>query len=374
MNRVFINQVGIWSCLGRTTAEVAENLFNKKIGIMIDDSRDYFISPLCGNVPKVECPRRLSMSANYAIQSIVMQMHNLPKRLGMIYGNDSCIDATVAWYKLLQEKQLNTKITSEHLFKGLSSNINILLSEEFGINTINLSIGAACASSAHAIGLSYILIKNGYVDSILTGGAQESSPVSHAAFDSLRVFSKYGCRPFDENRDGLVPSGGAASLLLQSHQEPTACGEIVGYGFSNNPTKTTPDWKGYEDCMTMALKDAGLNPEDIDYINAHATGTYLGDKEEAKAIYGLFGDTVPVTSTKAQTGHEMWMCGASEIIYSLLMAYNGVIVPQLSFIKGDSITGLINIPTKEIYKDIKYIMSNSFGFGGTNCSLIIKRI
>ena len=374
MNKVFINQVGIWSCLGRTTAEVAVNLFNKKIGIKIDDARNYFISPLCGDVPEVDCPRRLSMSANYAIQSIIMQMHNLPKKLGMIYGNDSCIDSVVNWYKVLQDKQLNTRVTSEHLFKGLSSNINILLSEELGINTINLSIGAACASSAHAIGLSYVLIKNGYVDSILTGGAQESSPISQAAFDSLRVFSKYGSRPFDESRDGLVPSGGAASLLLQSYPESTTWGEIVGYGFSNNPSKANTNWKSLEECMSMALRDAGLEPKDIDYINAHATGTYLGDREEAKAIYNLFGANVPVTSTKAQTGHEMWMCGASEIIYSLLMASRGVIVPQVSFIKGDSVTGLINIPTEEVHKDIKYIMSNSFGFGGTNCSLIIKRL
>ena len=216
-------------------------------------------------------------------------------------------------------------------------------------------------------------------------GAQEVNTFSMASFDAIGAFSKRvddptkACRPFDKNRDGLVPSGGAATVILEEYEhamrrKAPIYGEIIGYGFSSSGgSLATPSYDGYKKAIQNALHNAGIAASDIDYVNAHATSTILGDEAEAKVIHDLLGD-VPVSSTKSMTGHECWMAGASEIIYSLLMMNNQFIAPNINFEEGDEETASINLITQPTEKKIDTFLSNSFGFGGTNSCLIVRKI
>jgi len=271
------------------------------------------------------------------------------------------------------------------IFQSMNSTVTMNLATLFHLKGINLTTSAACASGSHSLGLGYLLIKNGLQDCIICGGAQEANMFSVASFDGLMAFSiredepTKACRPFDKDRDGLVPGGGAATLVVESYEHAKARGakilaEIVGWGFSGNGDHiSTPNVTGPARSLELCLKDAGVDLREIGYINAHATSTHAGDGREAMAIAQIFGDyKVPVTSTKSQTGHEMWMAGASEIIYSMLMMKNDFIGGSLNFENPDEETACINVlpETKETHFDM--FLSNSFGFGGTNSTLIVK--
>ena len=220
----------------------------------------------------------------------------------------------------------------------------------------------------------------------MCGGAQEVNPWGVGSFDGLSAFStrvdepQKASRPFDKNRDGLVPSGGAASLVLESYESAVKRGapiiaEIASYGFSSNGDHmSVPNVEGSAKSIRMAVNLSGINPADIKYVKAHATSTPIGDANEAQAIINVFGENRPlVASTKSLTGHEMWMAGASEIIYSTLMMNNGFIAPNLNFEQPDDVSALLNIPTERIDMEFDSFLSNSFGFGGTNSTLIIKK-
>jgi 3-oxoacyl-[acyl-carrier-protein] synthase-1 len=220
---------------------------------------------------------------------------------------------------------------------------------------------------------------------IVCGGAQETNKYSMASFDGLGVFSaredepEKASRPFDSSRDGLIPSGGAASLIVESLESAQKrgvpiLGEIIGYGFSSNGGHiSTPNVDGPALAMSRALKQSGLNAKDIDYINAHATSTPIGDTNEARAIYEIFGDGVPVSSTKSMTGHECWMAGASEVVYSVLMMQNNFVAPNINLENPDEEARRINLVSKTKNQKIDVFLSNSFGFGGTNSALIVKK-
>jgi 3-oxoacyl-[acyl-carrier-protein] synthase-1 len=234
--------------------------------------------------------------------------------------------------------------------------------------------------------MGYTLIRHGYQNQVICGGSQEVNLFCVGSFDALGAFSKMesnpqaASRPFDKRRDGLVPSGGAATLVLESldhalKRGAPILGEVVGYGFSSDGKHiSVPDVDGPIRAISMALKDAGMVPAQIDYINAHATSTPIGDQNEARAIDFLFNGHRPVvTSTKSMTGHEMWMAGASEIVYSLIMMHNSFVAPNINFEESDEFTSKLNITNKTIPLEINTFLSNSFGFGGTNSSLIIKK-
>ena len=221
---------------------------------------------------------------------------------------------------------------------------------------------------------------------IVCGGAQEINPESMASFDGLSAFSvrekdaTKASRPFDRDRDGLVPGGGAASLILESYENAVKRGaniiaEVIGYGFSSNGDHiSNPNVDGPVNSLENVLKNAHLKPNDIDYINAHATSTPVGDTNEAKALYQVFGNKIPISSTKSMTGHEMWMGGASEVIYSILTAQNNFIAPNINFENPDEDSKKLNIIAQTKEHKIHTFLSNSFGFGGTNSSLIIKML
>ena len=272
------------------------------------------------------------------------------------------------------------------IFQSMNSTITMNLSTIFKLKGINMTISAACASGSHSIGLGTLFIRNGLQDMVICGGGQEVNYLSMGSFDGLSVFSmntdepSKASRPFDANRDGLVPSGGAATLILEEYEHAVKRGapilaEIIGYGFSSNGSNISqPSDIGSMIAMEKALKEAALSSKDIDYINAHATSTPQGDSFEAMAIDKLFSPhKPPVSSTKSMTGHECWMAGASEIVYSMLMMQNDFIAPNINFENPDEFSKNINIINKTTPKKIDVFLSNSFGFGGTNSALIVKK-
>lgn len=404
-NRVVITGMGIYSCIGTSLEEVKQSLYEGKSGIVFDPERKPygFQSALTGKVPVPDLKKVLHRrqritigeETEYAYLATMEALKNAgideaffnKNEIGLIYGNDSVSKAVIDATDIVREKKDTALIGSGAIFKSMNSTITMNLSTILNITGINMTISAACASGSHAIGLGYMMIKNGLQDTVICGGAQEINKYAMASFDGLGVFSPQekepakASRPFDVSRDGLVPSGGGATIILESYEAAVKRGapiiaEIVGYGFSSNGGHiSTPNVEGPATAMKKALKQAGLKPEEIAYINAHATSTPVGDANEAKAIHEVFGASRPyVSSTKSMTGHECWMAGASEIIYSTLMMQHSFIAPNINLEQPDEDAKLLNIATKTINKEFDIYLSNSFGFGGTNSAIIVKKI
>ncbi|MDR2237653.1 MAG: beta-ketoacyl-[acyl-carrier-protein] synthase family protein [Chryseobacterium sp.] len=402
-NRVVITGMGIYSCIGTSLEEVRESLYQGRSGIaLVQERKEFgFRSGLTGVVPKPDLKnllnrrQRVSMGeeSEYAYLATVdaLQQAGISQEfldaheVGILYGNDSVSQAVVESIDIAREKKDTTLMGSGAIFKSMNSTVTMNLSTIFRLKGINLTISAACASGSHSLGLAYMMIKNGFQEMIICGGAQETNKYSMASFDGLGVFSvredepTRASRPFDTARDGLIPSGGAASLVVESLESAQRRGapiiaEIIGYGFSSNGGHiSTPNVDGPALAMDRALKQSGLKPEDIDYINAHATSTPIGDANEAKAIFEIFGGEVPVSSTKSMTGHECWMAGASEVIYSILMMQNSFVAPNINLENPDDEAQKINLVAKTKNQKIDVFLSNSFGFGGTNSALIVKK-
>lgn len=402
-NRVVITGMGIYSCIGTSLDEVKESLFQGKSGIVLVDKRKEFgfRSGLSGVVPKPDLKNLLSrrqrvsmgeeseyafLATTDALQQAGIDQDFLDAHeVGILYGNDSVSQAVVESIDIAREKKDTTLMGSGAIFKSMNSTVTMNLSTIFRLRGINLTISAACASGSHSLGLAYMMIKNGFQDMIVCGGAQETNHYSMASFDGLGVFSvredepAKASRPFDSGRDGLIPSGGAATLIVESLESAQKRGahiiaEIAGYGFSSNGGHiSTPNVDGPALAMQRALQQSGLTVKDIDYINAHATSTPIGDANEARAIYEIFGGDVPVSSTKSMTGHECWMAGASEVIYSILMMQHGFVAPNINLEHPDDEAQRINIIAETKSQKIDVFLSNSFGFGGTNSALIVKK-
>lgn len=404
MNRVVITGIGLWSTLGTNIEEVRNSLYHGKSGIVFEPARKEFgyRSALTGKVERPQLKGLLDRRARimlpeegeYAYMATIealkmaeMDMDYLEKNeTGIIYGNDSTAEATVTSTDIIREKKSTSFAGSGAVFQTLNSTVNMNLATIFKLKGVNFTISAACASSSHSIGIAYLLLKHGYQERVVCGGAQETNILSMGTFDALGAFSiredapQMASRPFDKDRDGLIPSGGAATVILEtleSAQKRGAkiLGELCGYGFSSNGAHiSNPTVEGPVRSLEMCLKDSGLSAKDIDYINAHATSTPQGDACEAQAIHQVFGaSNPPVSSTKSMTGHECWMAGASEVAYSLLMMHHDFIAPNINFETPDEFSSKLNIATKTIEKNISVFLSNSFGFGGTNSSLIVKK-
>lgn len=405
MNRVVITGMGIYSCIGKNLEEVRNSLFKGKSGIVFDPVRKEFgyRSGLTGYLEKPNLKGMLDRRARimlpeqgeYAYLATVEALemagidadyiHN--HEIGILYGNDSSSKSVIESTDIIREKKDTMLVGSGYVFQTMNSTVTMNLATIFKLRGINFTISAACASGSHSIGLGYHFIKTGLQDCIICGGAQETGHFSMGSFDALSAFSIHesepekASRPFDRDRDGLIPSGGGATVVLESLESAQKRGakilaEVVGYGFSSNGSHiSNPTVDGPVRSLRMALKDAGLQAKDIEYINAHATSTPAGDASEAKAIDEVFGETRPyVSSTKSMTGHECWMAGASEIVYSMLMMENSFIAPNINFTNPDDDSSKLNIVNSTIEKDINVFLSNSFGFGGTNSSLIIRKL
>ena len=405
MKRVVITGMGIWSCLGKSLDEVRDSLYYGKSGIILDSVRKEmgFRSGLTAKVDIPDLKGVLSRSqraympeqAKYAYCATVEALRNagidqdyLDRHdVGLLYGNDSTVDPAVRAVDTIREKRDTTLCGSGAIFQSMNSTVTMNLGTIFRLRGINLTVSGACASGAHAIGLGALLIQTGLQDMIVCGGAQEVNPFSVGSFDGISAFSiredapEKASRPFDRDRDGLVPGGGAATVIIEEYEHAVKRGapiiaEVLGYGFSANGDHiSSPNVEGPSKSLRMAIERAGIGIDEIGYINAHATSTHVGDTNEAKAIYNVFGDRrIEVTSTKSQTGHEMWMAGASEIIYSMLMMQNDFIAANLNFENPDEDSAKLLIPNQRIDKHFDTFLSNSFGFGGTNATLIVREI
>ena len=406
MGRVVITGMGIWSCLGTGLDQVRDSLFSGKSGIGIDPTRkDYGYRSLLTGI--VEHPvlkglldRRLragmSEEAEYAFMASREAFTNagidddylLANEVGVIFGNDSSAKPVIETNRIMEEYKDSAMVGSGLIFQSMNSTVNMNMSTVFHLRGVNFTLSAACASGSHAIGIGYMMIQQGLQDMVLCGGAQETNYLSMASFDALSAFSvrmdepAKASRPFDRDRDGLVPSGGAAALVLEDYDHAvkrgaTILAEVAGYGFSSNGSGgiSQPNSDASFLAMSRAMKCAGVEPDDIDYINAHATSTPQGDMFEAVALARLFeGRKAWISSTKSMTGHECWMAGASEAVYCTLMLNNGFVAPNINFENPDEYSAKLKIAADTKQTELRTILSNSFGFGGTNSALVIKKI
>lgn len=403
--RVVVTGMGIWSCLGTNLEDVKTSLYEGRSGIGIEQERITYgyQSALTGIVEKPVLKgllhRRLrvglSEEAEYAFMAAREAFANagideefmMKNEIGVIFGNDSSAKPVIEAANIMAEKHDSQLLGSGLIFQSMNSTVNMNLSSIFHLRGVNFSVSSACASGSHSIGLGYLLIKQGLQDRVLCGGAQETNYYSMATFDALNAFSKRmdeptkASRPFDRDRDGLIPSGGAAALMLEDYESAVKRGapifaEVCGYGFSSNGGGISqPSDDGSVIAMTRALQDAGLETDDIDYVNAHATSTHQGDMFEAIALDRLFhGKHALISSTKSMTGHECWMAGSSEAVYSILMMQHHFVAPNINFENPDEFSEPLNLATQTVETEIHTVLSNSFGFGGTNSALVIKSI
>ncbi|PZR32106.1 MAG: beta-ketoacyl synthase, partial [Azospira oryzae] len=383
MNRVVITGLGIYSCIGKNLSEVRDSLYHGKSGIVLDQARKEmgYRSGLTGLVEKPVLKGVLDRRARimlpeqgeYAFMATTEALAHAKldqayidqHELGIIYGNDSSAQPVIEAIDIIRAKKDTMLIGSGSVFQALNSTVNMNLATIFRLKGINFTVSAACASGSHSIGMGYMFIRNGLQDCVICGGAQETNIYSMGNFDALGAFSvredhpTKASRPFDKNRDGLVPSGGAATVILESLEHAqkrgaTIYGEVIGYGFSSNGEHiSNPSVDGPARSLKLALKNSGLNASEIDYINAHATSTLAGDASEARAIDAVFGESkTPVSSTKSMTGHECWMAGASEIVYSSLMMQHSFMAPNINFETPDEDSRKLNIVEKTTEKNI----------------------
>ena len=403
--RVVITGMGIWSCLGTDLETVKQSLYEGKSGIGMQPERlEYgYRSALTGIVEEPVITKKMldrhtragmPEEARYAYMSSLQAFEQAnisdeylrENEIGCIFGNDSSAKPVIEASKIMDEKHDSAMLGYGLIFQSMNSTVNMNLSTIFHLRGVNFTISAACASGSHSIGLGYMLIKQGMQDVVLCGGAQETNFYSMASFDALGAFSvrmdepTKASRPFDRDRDGLIPSGGAASLVLEDYEHAKARGanilaEVIGYGFSSNGGGISqPSDEGSVVAMTRALDMSGVKAEDIDYINAHATSTHQGDMYEAMALNRMFGGKhALISSTKSMTGHECWMAGASEAVYSILMMQNDFVAPNINFEHPDEYSEKMNLATTTVETELNTVLSNSFGFGGTNSALVLKK-
>ena len=403
--RVVITGMGIWSCLGTDLETVKQSLYEGKSGIGMQPERlEYgYRSALTGIVEEPVITKKMldrhtragmPEEARYAYMSSLQAFEQAnitdeylrEHEVGCIFGNDSSAKPVIEASKIMDEKHDSAMLGYGLIFQSMNSTVNMNLSTIFHLRGVNFTISAACASGSHSIGLGYMLIKQGMQDVVLCGGAQETNFYSMASFDALGAFSvrmdepTKASRPFDRDRDGLVPSGGAASLILEDYEHAKARGanilaEVIGYGFSSNGGGISqPSDEGSVVAMTRALDMSGVKAEDIDYINAHATSTHQGDMYEAMALNRMFGGKhALISSTKSMTGHECWMAGASEAVYSILMMQNDFVAPNINFEHPDEYSEKMNLAKTTVETELNLVLSNSFGFGGTNSALVLKK-
>jgi len=400
--RVVVTGMDAHSVLGGDLAAISASLRAGTPGLYLCPERQGlgFRSALCGKLPPLDGTayfdrkERKSMGQNALLAAVTAKRAIAASgcasfldspRAGVLIGNDSSAEPLMEVVDTVRNDRTTTSLGANKVIHALNSTATINLGPLLKTKGISLSVSGACASGAHAIGLGWWMIASGLQDLIIAGGTQETCWESMAAFDALRVFSLRtddpagAVRPFDRDRDGLVPSGGAATLVLEEREHALRRGapilaEIVGYAFgSDGDHMTTGSGEGAARTMAAALECAGVKPGDIDYINAHATATEAGDIAEGTAINRVFGaQSPPVSSTKALTGHECWMAGASEALYTILMMQGGFIAPNRNYANHDPRIPPFRVAAQPIEGvRLRTCLSNSFGFGGTNACLVL---
>lgn len=408
MRRVVITGAGIVSCIGHDLATVTTALKEGQSGITFNQSyADHgFKSQVSGSIDNAaldtsgidrKLKRFFSDASLYAYVSALAAIEqaglsldeiNHNPRVGIVAGSGGAsTEGVVAGVDAMREKGLRG-VGAMAVPKTMSSSVSAALATGLKIHGVSYSISSACATSTHCIGHAAELIQLGKADVILAGGSEAEHWTQSCMFDAMGAMStqyndtpKLASRAYDKDRDGFVIAGGGAMVVLESLEHAQARGatilaELVGYGASSDGAEmVAPSGEGAVRCMQQALDQAGLTT--VDYINSHGTSTPLGDITELKAIATLFGDDlskVPaISSTKSMTGHSLGAVGAQELIYCLLMLQESFIAPSINIEALDAAAEGFDIVTKKRDVNLDTLMSNSFGFGGTNATLIIKK-
>ena len=400
MRRVVITGLGIVSSLGNNKDEVKSSLYNASSGISFDQSQKEmgFRSQVSGQIDlnlEETIDRKFlrfmgdGASYNYiamneAIEDSGLNEDEISNNMtGLIMGSGGpSTKSLLRAFDITREKGPK-KIGPTSVPKVMCSTNSATLSTYFKIKGINYSISSACSTSAHCIGNAFEIIQMGKQDRIFAGGGEELDWTLSALFDAMPALSsKYNDQPskssraFDKHRDGFVIAGGGGVVVLEDletavKRNAKIYAEIVGYGAtSDGHDMVQPSGEGAERCMIMAKKDI----EKIDYINAHGTSTPVGDIAELKAIKKVFKDDLPlISSTKSLSGHSLGAAGVHESIYTLLMMNNNFVSESANIEELDEEAVGMNILTSRHDEKIDTAMSNSFGFGGTNASLVFKR-
>lgn len=403
MHRVAITGIGIVSCLGNTIESVGTALREGRSGIVFDEERQKlgFRSPLTGAISGFDPRALLSKKQTKTMPEFAVQAHAAAAdalsmsglgeeevqnpETGIIFGCDSSCIAAIEQVDLLRERGETKLIGSGHVFRSMTSCITMNLNTLFKTGGACWTISSACSSGGHAVGQAADLIAFGRQERVICGGAQELNWQSMCSFDALGAFSTRlddptrASRPFDAGRDGLVPSGGAAAMVLERYdlaqaRGATILGEVAGYAFSSDGSHiSVPSTEGLQRAMRKSIALAGIKELDIDYICAHATSTPAGDAAEARNISAVFGPRTPlVSSLKSMTGHELWMSGASQVVYATIMAKLGFIAPNANFSEPDEYSAHLNIATERVDRAPEHVLCNSAGFGGTNSCLVLR--
>ena len=409
MRRVVITGAGIVSCIGHDLATVTTALKQGESGIVFNESyaEHGFKSQVSGSINSAELDtagidrklkRFFSDASLYAYvcaldaikqSGLPLETINSNSRVGIVAGSGGAsTEGVVIAVDAMREKGLRG-VGAMAVPKTMSSSVSAALATGLKIHGPSYSISSACATSTHCIGHAAELIQLGKADVILAGGSEAEHWTQSCMFDAMGAMStqyndtpKQSSRAYDKDRDGFIIAGGGAMVVVESLEHAQARGatilaEIVGYGATSDGAEmVAPSGEGAVRCMQQALDQAGLTT--VDYINSHGTSTPLGDITELKAIEKVFGtegkETVPpISSTKSMTGHSLGAVGGQELIYCLLMLQDGFIAPSINVEHLDPAAEGFDIVTEKRDVRLETLMSNSFGFGGTNATLIIKK-
>ena len=400
MRNVVITGVGIKSCIGNTYQEVLDSLKNGKSGITANETYKEmgFRSQVSGNVDlnfaelidrklyrfMGEASAYAYLAAQDAIEMAgISEDHLNSEKTGIVAGSGgSSTRVMVSTADITREKGPK-RIGPYAVTKSMGSSISAILGTAYKLKGINYSISSACATSAHCIGHGADLIKSGQQDIIIAGGGEDLHWSSSNLFDAMGALSSNfndtpssASRAYDKNRDGFVISGGSGMVILEEEEHAkkrnaNILAKLTGYyATSDGYDMVAPSGEGALRCMKGAMQNHG---SEVDYINTHGTSTPVGDVAELKAIKELFKNDIPIiSSTKSMTGHSLGATGVQEAIYSIMMLKEKFIAPSINIDELCDEAEGVNIATETIEKDVNSVLSNSFGFGGTNASLVIS--
>jgi 3-oxoacyl-[acyl-carrier-protein] synthase II len=408
--RVVVTGIGLVTPLGTGVKKNWDALITGRSGIRRISrfsNVDAYPSQIAGEVPDfspadfIEAReiKKMDLFIQYAVAAAAMAMMDsglkidaeLAEQVGVIIGVGLCGIDTIETTKEAILQGGPRKISPFFIPKVISNLAPGQIAIRHGAKGINLTPTSACASGTHAIGEAYHLIRRGLQDAVITGGAESAiTPLAVGGFAAMKALStrndepERASRPFDRDRDGFVIAEGSGVLILEERERALQRGakiyaEVVGYaanGDAYHMTAPAPEGEGAARCMRLALKDAGLAPSDVNYINAHGTSTEYNDANETMAIKRVFGEQaakLAVSSTKSMTGHLLGAAGAVEGVFSALTLYHGLIPPTINYDNPDPQCDLDYVPNEAREADVKTVLSNSFGFGGTNACVIMRR-
>lgn len=406
--RVVVTGMGIISPVGNDIATAWTSVCEGRSGIRRLDDFDVggFATQIAGTVPDFNVSdymsprdaRRMDIFMHYGIASCVDALkdsglqvteengHRVGVAMGAGIGGLATIEDNHNKFLAGGARKVSPFFIPGSIINMVSGNVSIM----HGMTGPNLSIVTACATSTHSIGVAARSVMHGDADVMLAGGSEyATTPLAMGGFCSARAMTtrnddpEGASRPFDRDRDGFVLSNGAGCLVLEELEHAQARGaniyaEMIGFGMSGDAhhiTSPPEDGEGARKCMTAAINDAGLEPSDIDYLNAHGTSTPVGDKGETTAIKRAFGDSaahLAVSSTKSCTGHLLGAAGAVEAIFSVLAIRDGILPPTINLENPDEDCDLDYVANTARDAKVRTVMSNSFGFGGTNASLVFR--